>query len=196
MGCMPTKRCLILFTLMASISVAFNACWLAGSVYRSVDEPKRPGMVPKLITLENCTVKVYLWATTKKDTTTFEVRLHFDPSTKAGPLILSHIKIDLRSRPEKPEHFILQSIESSQRSVNGHRSLETLPDSAVGNTSIDGNAREDHFLIYHFANIAQKHHFHEMQVLLEANVEDGSHTAIIKQEMVFKRYFYVDIAGN
>jgi hypothetical protein len=190
------KLHLVISILTLYSTTAFNSCWLAGPVYRSVDEPKRPGAVPKLITLENSTIKVFLWATAKKDTTTFDVHVDFDPLPNAGALTLSHIKVNLRCNPEKPEPFILQTIQLSRLDENGHRRLENISDPAKENISINASHSEACFLIYHFVNTSKRHRYHEMKVLLEADVSDGAHTTAIKQEMIFKRYFYVDIAGN
>lgn len=49
---------------------------------------------------------------------------------------------------------------------------------------------------YHFINISKHHHYHKMQVLLEGNLVDRGHTDPIKQQIIYKRHFYVDIAGN
>ena len=51
-------------------------------------------------------------------------------------------------------------------------------------------------MTWRFISVSKQHHYHKMQVAVVVDLHNGSYAPILRQQIIFKKYWYYDIAGN
>ncbi len=150
------------------------------------------------IKLQNCTAKVYMYSTIKKDTAAASILIIINNIAKNSHLTISNIKTGLADYPATAGEYVLKDVRLNTQAYTDTISYEKpVTDSMLRNgKGIDLANWIEYVFVYNFINTHARRYPRKMQVTLDAKIDNNGKTETLTKNILFKRYSGVNLAGN
>ena len=144
------------------------------------------------IPLEGHKIDITAGLANKKDTGAFDVIVRISPVGSKDSIRINWLKLSLVGRKRHVQPYALKAV-SLHKEDNWGRPNLLLSDTAIAGLHLD---TANYLLIYHFAGINKRPVDHALRIDVKGNFTQASKTQQIDKSIDFKRFFWLDIAGN
>ena len=144
------------------------------------------------IPLEGHALDLTAGVANKKDTGAFDVMLWIRPTGSKDSLRINWLKLRLIGRKRDTQPYALKDILLFKAGDWG-KPIRMFTDSTITGLELDaGTYRLD----YHFAGTQKRPVGHALQIGITGSFTQAGKTRQVDQAIAFKRFFWLDIAGN
>ena len=174
---------------MLVVLFSFSSC---GFAYKPTTGGTTRNKMVYSIPLEGHTIDITAGLANKKDTGAFDVMVRISPVGPKDSLTINWLRLSLVGRKRHVQPYVLKAV-SLHKEDNWGRPNLLLSDTAIADLHLDNAI---YLINYHFAGVNKRPVGHALRIDLTASFTQAGKTTEINQAIDFKRFFWLDIAGN